>query len=207
MSKSFRLLLAVFSLLLMQGSLFSQEKGYSVGYKIEGRDTVYQITLREVYHFSWDRSGRKGREWREFYRLVYNFQKTYPYALLAKEKIQEADSVLATNKLTAREREKYIKQFETNLFREFEKPLRKMTISQGKLLLKLIDREIGQSSYYLIRNYRGGAAAGFWQGVARIFGSDLKNPYDRFGEDKITEELVQMYKRGSFEYLYYSMFN
>ncbi|MPM47236.1 hypothetical protein SDC9_93944 [bioreactor metagenome] len=115
--------------------------------------------------------------------------------------------MLSTKKLNSREREKFIKQFETNLFREFEKPLRKMTISQGKLLLKLIDREIGQSSYYLIRNYRGGAAAGFWQGVARIFGSDLKKPYDRFGEDKITEELVQMYKRGSFEYLYYSMFN
>ena len=83
---------------------------------------------------------------------------------------------------------------------------RKMTISQGKLLLKLIDREIGQSSYSLIRGYKGGAAAGFWQGIAKLFGSDLRKPYDRFGDDKLTEELVQMYQRGSFDYLYYSLF-
>ena len=93
------------------------------------------------------------------------------------------------------------------LFNEFEKPLRKMSFSQGKLLLRLIDREIGQSSYSIIKNYRGGAAAGFWQGVAKIFGSDLKKPYDRFGQDRLTEELVQMYQRGTFEYLYYSIFH
>lgn len=148
----------------------------------------------------------KGREWREFYRLVYNFRKTYPYALMAKNKIQEADSVLNSKRFSAKEREKYIKNFESKLFTEFEKPLRKMTISQGKLLLKLIDREVGQTSYSLIKGYKSNAAAGFWQGIARLFGSDLKKPYDRFGDDKLTEELVQMYQRGSFDYLYYSLF-
>ncbi len=199
-------LVLLIPLFLFQSPLFSQDKGYSVGYKIEGKDTVYQITLREVYHFSWDKTNRKGREWREFYRLVYNFKKTYPYAIVAKGKIQEADSILKNSNFNSREKERFIKEFETNLFKEFEKPLRKMTISQGKLLLRLVDREIGQSSFYIIKNYRGGAAAGFWQGVARLFGSDLKRPYDRFGEDKITEELVQMYHRGTFDYLYYSIF-
>ncbi|MFA6769812.1 MAG: DUF4294 domain-containing protein [Bacteroidales bacterium] len=192
--------------LFLQNTLLSQEKGFTIGYKVEGKDTVYQITLREVYHYSWDNTRKKGREWREFYRLVYNFQKTYPYALKAKDIIKEADSVLENSKFTLREREKYIKNFENQLFNEFEKPLRKMSFSQGKLLLRLIDREIGQSSYYIIRSYRGGVAAGFWQGVAKIFGSDLKKPYDRFGQDRLTEELVQMYHRGTFEYLYYSIF-
>lgn len=202
------LLLVIFILpsLFLQNFLFSQEKGYTVGYKLEGRDTIYQITLREVYHYSWDNTRKKGREWRQFYRLVYNFEKTYPYALKAKSIVKEADSVLANSNFNARERERFIKKFETELFKEFEQPLRKMSFSQGKLLLKLIDREIGQSSYYIIKNYRGGAAAGFWQGVAKIFGSDLKKPYDRFEQDRLAEELVQMYHRGTFQYLYYSIF-
>ncbi|PKO99724.1 MAG: DUF4294 domain-containing protein [Bacteroidetes bacterium HGW-Bacteroidetes-8] len=198
--------LILIPVLFLQSSLFSQERGYSVGYKVEGRDTIYYMNLSEVYLFSWDNKRKKDKEWREFYRLVYNFRKTYPYALIAKEKINEADSILASQNFNKREREKYIQQFELKLFNEFEKPLRKMTFSQGKLLLKLIDREIGQSSYFIIKNYRGGAAAGFWQGIAKIFGSDMKKPYDRFGDDKLTEELVQMYKKGTFEYLYFSIF-
>ena len=200
------LLLFIPAVFFIPKELMAQERGYTVGYKLEGKDTIYHITLGEVYHFSWDKSKQRGREWREFYRLVYNFRKTYPYALIAKQKILEADSILENRKMSNREKERFIKQFETDLFREFEEPLRKMTFSQGRLLLKLIDREVGQSSYTIIRNYRGGAAAGFWQGIARIFGSDLRKPYDRFGEDKITEELVQMYHRGTFEYLYFSIF-
>ena len=74
------------------------------------------------------------------------------------------------------------------------------------MLLKLIDREAGISSYQAIRNYKGGAAAGFWQGVAKLFGSGLKKKYDKDGEDRMLEDLVQMYHEGSFWYLYYSMF-
>lgn len=198
--------LILIPVLFLQSSLFSQERGYSLGYRVEGKDTIYYMNLSEVYLFSWDNKRKKEKEWREFYRLVYNFRKTYPYALIAKEKINEADSILSSQNFNKREREKFIQQFELKLFNEFEKPLRKMTFSQGKLLLKLIDREIGQSSYFIIKNYRGGAAAGFWQGIAKIFGSDMKKPYDRFGDDKLTEELVQMYNRGTFEYLYFSIF-
>ena len=69
-----------------------------------------------------------------------------------------------------------------------------------------MDREMGISSFYVIKNYKGGAAAGFWQGVAKLFGSDLKKQYDRFGEDKIIEELRQMYYDGRFWFLYQSIF-
>ena len=181
-------------------------QGFQVGYKVEGRDTVYQIKLRDTYMFSWPEEKKKGRAWRDFYRLVYNFRKTYPYALIAKEKFGIADSVLNSRKFTSRQKTAYIKDFEKDLFKDFEKPLRKMTISQGGLLLKLIDREIGQSSYQIIKDYRGGFNAVFWQGIAKIFGSDLKKPYDKFGEDKITEDLVIMYQKGVFEDLYYSIF-
>lgn len=183
-----------------------QKRGFEVGYKIEQGDTVYQIQIRDTYLFNWPDNKRKGREWREFSRLVYNFRKTYPYALIAKEKVLLADSVLSSRKFSNKAREKFIKDFEKQLFAEFEKPLRNMTISQGKLLLKLIDREIGQNSFQIIREYKGGFNAAFWQGIAKLFGSDLKKPYDKFGDDKMTEELVQMYNNGTFDYLFYSIF-
>lgn len=149
---------------------------------------------------------RKGKQWRRYYRLVHNFSKVYPYALLAKEKLIEADSTINFDKMNRRQRERYISKFQKELFSIFEKPLRNLTITQGKLLLRLIDREIGVTSYNIIMNYKGKVAAGFWQGVAKLFGSDMKRPYDRNGEDKETEELVNIYQRGEFRLLYKSIF-
>lgn len=202
----FTLCLGLFMLTDTTLSAQEQKRGFEVGYKVEQGDTIYQIRIRDTYLFNWPDNKRKGREWREFSRLVYNFRMTYPYALIAKEKLVLADSVLASRKFTNKARDKFIKDFEKQLFAEFEKPLRKMTISQGKLLLKLIDREIGQNSFQLIKEYKGGFNAFFWQGIAKLFGSDLKKPYDMYGEDKVTEELVQMYNNGTFDYLFYSIF-
>ena len=88
----------------------------------------------------------------------------------------------------------------------YEQPLKNMSISQGRLLIKLIDREIGKSSYKIIKDYKSGITAGFWQGVAKIFGNDLKSSYDAKGDDKMTEYLVEKWKRGEFDALYYSIF-
>ena len=187
--------------------LFSQqEKGEAMHYVIEGSDTTFIDNLPERFVFYRPRNKAERREWREYSRTIYNVKKVYPYALKAKEIIADADSTLANCDFTARERERYLKQYEKRLFKEFEKPLRSMSISQGRLLLKLLDRELGRTSYYVIKNYRGGAAAGFWQGVAKLFGSDLKQPYDRYGEDRLIEELVLLYQQGQFNYLYYSIF-
>ena len=72
--------------------------------------------------------------------------------------------------------------------------------------MKLIDREIGKSSYMIIKDYKSGIAATFWQGIAKLFGSDLKKPYDPKGEDSKIEELVQMWEDGDFEAFYFSLF-
>lgn len=187
--------------------LFSQqEKGVAMHYVVEDGDTLFLDNLPERFVFYRPRNKAERREWREYYRTIYNFKKVYPYALKAKEITADADSTLANSDFTARERERYLRQYEKRLFKEFEKPLRSMTVSQGRLLLKLLDRELGRTSYYVIKNYRGGAAAGFWQGVAKLFGSDLKQPYDRYGEDRLIEELVLLYQQGQFNYLYYSIF-
>ncbi len=175
-------------------------------YRIEGKDTIYMDDILPAYKFDKPKRGKKGKAWRDYYRLVHNFAKTYPYALLAKEKIDIANKYLDSNKLTNRERDRFIDSFQEELFDTFEKPLKNLTYSQGRILLRLIDRETGLTSFYIIRNYKGRAAAGFWQGVALLFGSDMKKPYNRFGEDKDLEELVQMYQRGEFSYVYSTIF-
>ena len=174
-------------------------------YVVEKNDTLFVAVLKPVYVFNRPKNV-KDKNWGEYYRMVYNFNKAYPYALLAAQKVFEADSLIAARARNNRERDKLIKEFEKQLFKEFEKPLRNLTFSQGRMLLKLIDREVGQNSYYIIKGYKGGTAAGFWQGVAKLFGADLKKPFDKYGEDKPLEELVLMYQEGSFPYLYASIF-
>lgn len=202
-------LIILVSLLLPLGhyTLAGQDKSEYMLYSIEGRDTIYHSDIAPAYKKYREKVKRqKGKQWRKYYRTVHNFAKTYPYALVAKEKRAEADKYLETHDLSKMEREKYLKKYEKELFNTFEKPLRNLTFEQGRMLLRLIDRELGLTSFYIIRDYRGKAAAGFWQGVAKIFGADLKTPYDRFGQDKDLEELVQMYHKGEFGYLYVSIF-
>ncbi|MDE7126342.1 MAG: DUF4294 domain-containing protein, partial [Bacteroidales bacterium] len=130
----------------------------------------------------------------------------YPYALVARKLVERADSTIAADGLRRGKRDKYINDVQKELFSVFEKPLRNLTVTQGALLMKLIDRECGKSSYLLIKDYKNGMAAGFWQGIAKMFGTNLKAPYDPDGEDKATEELVKLWDDGEFEGLYYSLF-
>lgn len=191
----------------MQKNPVVQESGSDgvLPFFIEGEDTVYYdtITASKVY----SRIPRqKGREWREYYRLVHNFSKAYPYALVAKKLVIEADSVIAADNLKGVKRERYISQVQKELFEVFEGQMRKLTVSQGALIMKLVDREVGKSSYNIIKGYKSGITAGFWQGVAKMFGSDLKKPYDPEGEDKKVEELVKLWEEGDFPALYWSLF-
>lgn len=172
---------------------------------VEGNDTIYidQIRASKVYSRL---PKMKGREWRQYYRLVHNFSKAYPYALVAKKLVVEADSVIAADNLKGIKREKYINKVQKELFSVFESQMRSLTVSQGALIMKLVDREVGKSSYNIIKGYKSGITAGFWQGIAKMFGSDLKKPYDPEGEDEATEELVQIWEAGDFPAFYWSIF-
>ena len=193
--------------LIFCGECRAQEKnkGEMMEYIIEGKDTIYIDNIRASKVYS--RVPRmKGREWRKYYRLVHNFSKTYPYAIVARKLVAEADSTIAADKLKRVKRDRYINQVQKELFSVFESQMRNLTVSQGALLMKLIDREVGKSSYNIIKDYKNGMAAGFWQGLAKIFGSDLKKPYDPEGEDKATEELVELWESGDFPAFYWSLF-
>ena len=174
-------------------------------YIVEGKDTIYidEIRASKVYARI---PKQKGKDWRKYYRLVHNFSKAYPYALVARKLVAEADSTIAADKLKRLKKEKYVNAVQKELFEVFEGQMRKMTVSQGALLMKLIDREVGKSSYNIIKDYKNGMAAGFWQGIAKMFGTDLKKPYDPEGEDKQVEELVQIWEAGDYPAFYWSLF-
>lgn len=174
-------------------------------FMVEGRDTVFTDELPPARVYS-RMPRQKGREWRRYYRLVHNFSKAYPYALAARHLVHEVDSTIEADNLKRAKRDRYINSMQKQLFEDFESSMRGLTVSQGALLMKLIDREVGKSSYMIIKDYKNGMAAGFWQGIAKIFGTDLKKPYDPEGEDRPIEELVQLWETGQFEGLYYSLF-
>lgn len=182
----------------------SQEEGL-MKYIVEGNDTIYIDEIRAAKVYS-KLPRQKGRDWRKYYRLVHNFSKAYPYALVAKKLVIQADSTIAADRLKGVKREKYISRVQKELFDVFEGQMRNLTVSQGALIMKLVDREVGKSSYNIIKGYKSGITAGFWQGVAKMFGSDLKKPYDPEGEDIQTEELVHIWEAGDFPAFYWSLF-
>jgi len=97
---------------------------------------------------------------------------------------------------TEKEKQEFVKGMERALKRQYTPVLKNMTLSQGKLLIKLIDRETEHTSYDLVKQLRGGFRAFFWQGVAKIFGANLKDTYDEFGEDQYIEDLIMLYEAG-----------
>lgn len=194
--------------LCASSSSLAQTRGKNSGYMeyiIEGGDTIYVDALRAAKIYQ-KLPRQKGRDWRKYYRLVYNFNKVYPYAIEARRIMAQVDSTVTTDELKRGKKEKYIKAVQSNLFNAYEGTLKNMTVSQGALLMKLIDRESGLTTYEIIKDYRNGIAAGFWQGIAKLFGTDTKKHYDPQGEDAATEDLVAKWQDGDFDNFYFSLF-
>ena len=96
---------------------------------------------------------------------------------------------------TEKEQRAYIKQVEQELLRDYKEDLKKMTVTQGRILIKLVDRETGDTSYELVKELRGNLSAAFWQALARLFGSNLKSEYDAEGEDRLIEEIILLIEK------------
>ena len=172
-----------------------KEGGYLVkSYQIAG-DTIPYIPIREVVIFR-KRVFKNKRDYENYWKLVRNFKKVYPYALIARKKFKEIDSVCETLD-SAFARRRYITKVQRELSKEFEEQLKELTFSQGRLLFKLIDRETGRTTYEIIREFRGGLTAAFWQGIATVFKSDLKSKFDNVTEEnKLINELIIEYEHG-----------
>ena len=157
-------------------------------------ETMPEIELDEVNVVR--KVGFKQRfKWWRYRRLVYNVKRVYPYAVLVRESLEDVNDTL-TMMPDDRERRKFLKRYEKSIFNEYEDDMRQMTITQGKILIKLIDRETQNTGFELIKDHRGAFTAVFWQGIARIFGTNLKAEYDAEGDDYLIEKVIYELEAG-----------
>ncbi len=163
--------------------------------KIIDGDTVALIDIRPVVIFPPVRIETK-RESKRYDRLVYNVKKVYPYAKLAGQKLSAYKLILDTIQ-TEKARKLYMKKAEKELQAQFGDEIKDLTFSQGKILIKLIYRETGNSTFDIVKDLRGGFTAFIWQTLARIFGYDLKTDYDPGGSDQAIEQIVLMIEAGA----------
>ena len=136
------------------------------------------------------------RVMRRYEKLVYNVIYVYPYAKLAGQKLKEYKKILDTIP-DEKKRKLFIKKAEKELEARFGDDIRAMNYYQGKILLKLIYRETGNSSYDIVKELRGGFSAFVYQTLAKIFGYDLKMKYDPAGEDQSIENVIMLIETGA----------
>ncbi len=171
-----------------------QPPTYTMQAKIVDGDTILVMELRPVTIFA-PRVFNSRAEQRRFNRLVYNVKRVYPYAQLAGLRFREYSEMLMHIERES-ERKRITKRIEDEVRREFEDDLKRLTISQGLILIKLIDRETSHTSYDLLKEFRGLFSAVFWQGLGRLFGYDLRTEYDPEGADSQIEEIVLLIEAG-----------
>lgn len=157
-------------------------------------DTVPEITLSS-YQVSAKRTWKSRTAYNKFKRLEKKVVKVYPFAHLAAQKLEGYAIELESVK-SEKEKKRFYKRIEQEIKLEYEGELRQLTVSEGRILIKLLDRETGDTSYELVTELRGKFSAFFWQGLARLFGHNLKSIYDPNGADKEIEFIVQRIEAG-----------
>ncbi|HET6245302.1 MAG TPA: DUF4294 domain-containing protein [Bacteroidia bacterium] len=181
-------------------SLVNQKKragittGTTVMAKVIDGDTLAIITLKEFSVYS-PRVFKTEKEANKYGRLLRDVKAAYPYSKIASEKLKEYNTALKGFK-TERERKEFLKVAEIQMKAEFENDLKNLTIRQGRILIKLIDRETGNSSYDLVKDLKGTFSAFMWQSIARLFGSSLKDRYNADEDDKMIEEIIILIEKG-----------
>lgn len=167
--------------------------GYYKAY-LEGKDTVAMVRLREVVVFPVVKF-KNQKEQEKYNRLVRDVKRTLPYAKMVYETLLETYEYMETLP-TDKAKEEHLKQMEKDLFKDYMPELKKLTLKQGKLLIKLINRECNQSSYNLVKAFLGSFRAGFWNIFAGMFGASLKSNYDPKGDDAEIERIVVLVENG-----------
>ena len=195
--KTFLLLIAIAFLSLKNQQVFAQQRGlndtirtFAVIYEgdtIEAK-TLQSLLLRSHYDEAHMNAQAK---WTRLRNAIYV---TYPYAKRAGKVMNELN-VQLVNVPEQEARKKIIKSREKDLKKEFTDPLTNLSVYQGKVLMNLINRETGNNCYEIIKEYKGFFTARFYQTVAFFFGSNLKQPYDKDGEDAEMEKIVQEVER------------
>lgn len=173
------------------------QAGLFVSYQVQverNGDTLYIAPmLPPVYCYPPMRFKNKKAE-KFYWKTVRNVKKCLPYARIVSKVLNKANEDMEG--MDEKQKEIYLKSLEKEVKRKYEPIVRHMTYSQGKILIKLIDRETNITSFELIRLYRGDLAAYFWQGVAKLFNANLKEEYDGKDKDKIIERIITLVEAG-----------
>ena len=171
----------------------NQHKGYMVKVCVYKGDTIPYITLRNVYVYPKMKFKKKQEKY--YYRLVRDVKKTLPIAKEIRNIVIETYEYLETLP-DEKAKDKHIKAVEKGLKEQYTPKMKKLTFSQGKLLIKLVNRECNQSSYQLVKAFMGPFKAGFYQTFAALFGASLKKEYNPEDEDKMVERIITLVENG-----------
>lgn len=166
----------------------------SVRLQVNSNDTFYLARMQDIWVYPQMVFTSKKQE-RFYWKTVRDVKKTLPFAKELAIEMRVADQQLAMLP-DDKARRKWWKQHEKYLFKKYENDFRRMTASQGQMLMKLMDRESDKTSYEIIKHYRGKASANFWQFVAKLFKNDLKEEYDASDKDRIVERVINLVETG-----------
>lgn len=161
---------------------------------IENGDTIWTYLMPELPVYK-EKVFRSERQRRQYTRLIYNVKKVLPLAKLARMMLQETYETLESLP-TKEEKQRHMKQVEHDIKKQYTPVMKKLTFSQGKLLIKLIDRECNQEAYDILKAFLGPARAAFYQIFAWTFKASLKKNYDPEGEDAEIERIVRQIEVG-----------
>lgn len=162
---------------------------------VDKGDTVAYFELPQVYVFPPYRFKNKKEE-QEYWRMVYDVKKVLPLAKLIRATLIETYHILETIP-TDKAKSKHLKAVEKQMVADYKPQMKKLTLRQGKLLIRLVDRYCNQSSYDLLKAYMGSFRAGIWQTFAVLFGASLRAEWDPKGKDAMLERIVLMVESGA----------
>ena len=165
-----------------------------VGKVLHEGDSIQYMEMNNVYVYP-QLTFKNKKQAQSYMRLVTNVKKVLPIAKEARQMLIETTEFLDMLP-DDKAKSEHIKRVEADIFRTYKPKMKKLTYSQGKLLIKLIDRECHSSSYEMIKAFMGPIRAGFWQVFAWGFGASLKKEYDPTGTDRLTERVVLMVEAG-----------
>ncbi|MFV0482960.1 MAG: DUF4294 domain-containing protein [Bacteroidales bacterium] len=163
---------------------------------VENGDTIPIFYLRDVYVFPPEFYKRRMLD-KKYWRTVMRVKKVLPYAKDAARLLREV-SLKYEHIDNSAEKRQYLKEAEKEVMKEYSGKIKRLSKSEGRILLKLIDRETHRTSYAIIKDMKSGRTAFIWQSVARLFGQDLKSIYDPDGTDKELEDIVDLVEKGVF---------
>ncbi len=178
----------------MTGSpIFQHQVGYAGMVEYEGEEIPWFV-LSDVYVYN-KLKFKNARQVKKYYKIAYNIKKVYPIAVEIQKTINSCVAHLDSLQ-TKEEKDAYMKSIEKELRNQYTPRLKKLTFAQGKLLIKLIDRQCGMTSYQLIKTYMGKFKAGISNAFATLFGASLKKQYDPDADDRLTERCILLIESG-----------